>query len=136
MFLHKIYIKVIVVIIEMGRPIITHYENRQAFLSSLNNNPGLIFVKFGADECGPCKRIEEDVNRFFHSMPDTVQCAIVDIDKSIDVYAFFKSKKITQGIPTILCYHKGNTHYVPDDVIVGSDKNAVTLFFKRCLDEL
>ena len=136
MFLHKIYIKVIVVIIEMGRPIITHYENRQAFLSSLNNNPGLIFVKFGADWCGPCKRIEEDVNRYFHSMPDTVQCAIVDIDKSIDVYAFFKSKKITQGIPTILCYHKGNTHYVPDDVIAGSDKNAVTLFFKRCLDEL
>jgi thiol:disulfide interchange protein len=136
MFLHKIYIKVIVVIIEMGRPIITHYENRQAFLSSLNNNPGLIFVKFGADWCGPCKLIEEDVNRYFHSMPDTVQCAIIDIDKSIDVYAFLKSKKITQGIPTILCYHKGNTHYVPDDVIAGSDKNAVTLFFKRCLDEL
>jgi thioredoxin-like negative regulator of GroEL len=136
MFFDKIYIKVNLIIIEMGLPIITHYENREIFLSSLHNNPGLIFVKFGADWCGPCKKIDEDVNRHFHSMPDTVQCAIIDIDQSIDVYAFLKSKKITQGIPTILCYYKGNTHYVPDDVITGSDKNALTEFFKRCLEEL
>ena len=136
MFLHKIYIKVTVIVIEMGLPIITHYENRQQFLSSIENNPGLIFVKFGAEWCEPCKRIDDDVSRYFLSMPDTVQCATIDIDKSLDVYAFLKSKKITQGIPTIVCYYKGNTHYVPDDVISGADKNQLTQFFKRCLDNL
>lgn len=120
----------------MVLPIITHYANRNEFFASLNNNPGLIIVKFGADWCGPCKLIEEDVHRYFHSMPDTVQCAIIDVDKTFDLYAFMKSKKITKGIPTILCYYKGNTHYVPDDVIVGADKQELHLFFKRCLETL
>jgi thioredoxin 1 len=136
MFLHKIYIKINLFIIEMGLPIITHYANRQQFLSSLENNPGLIFVKFGAEWCEPCKIIEDDVSRHFLSMPDNVQCAIIDVDNSLDVYAFLKSKKITQGIPTIICYNKGNTHYAPDDVFSGTDKNQLGQFFKRCLDEL
>ena len=120
----------------MGLPIITHYENRQQFLSSLEDNPGLIFVKFGAEWCAPCKIIEEDVKKFFNSMPDNVQCAIIDVDNSIDIYAFLKSKKITQGIPTIVCYYKDNTHYIPDDVFSGTDKNSLSSFFKRCLQEL
>ena len=120
----------------MGLPIITHYENRNAFFDSLNNNPGLIIVKFGADWCGPCKLIEADVHQCFESMPDTVQCAIIDVDKSFDLYAFMKTKKIVKGIPTILCYRKYNTHYVPDDVVVGSNKLEVRDFFKRCLASL
>lgn len=120
----------------MGLPIITHYENRNAFFDSLNNNPGLIIVKFGADWCGPCKLIEADVHQCFESMPDTVQCAIIDVDKSFDLYAFMKTKKIVKGIPTILCYRKNNTHYVPDDVVVGSNKLEVREFFKRCLASL
>jgi thiol:disulfide interchange protein len=120
----------------MGLPIITHYENRNAFFDSLNNNPGLIIVKFGADWCGPCKLIEADVHQCFESMPDTVQCAIIDVDKSFDLYAFMKTKKIVKGIPTILCYHKNNTHYAPDDVVVGSNKLDVRDFFKRCLASL
>ena len=114
---------------------IYYFTKRDEFKELLKTSK-LIVVDFTASWCGPCKKIDEDVNRHFHSMPDTVQCAIIDIDQSIDVYAFLKSKKITQGIPTILCYYKGNTHYVPDDVITGSDKNALTEFFKRCLEEL
>jgi thiol-disulfide isomerase/thioredoxin len=117
----------------MGLPIITHYENRTAFFESLHNNPGAIIVKFGAEWCGPCKLIEEVVHRYFDSMPETIQCAVIDIDTNIDLYAFMKSKKITKGIPTIICYYKGNTHYVPDELVVGADKNEVHQFFNRCL---
>lgn len=118
----------------MVLPIITHYENRAEFLASLNNNPGAIIVKFGADWCGPCKIIEDDVHHYFNSMPDTVQCAIIDVDKSFDLFAFLKSKKIIKGIPTLLCYYKGNVHYAPDDVVVGVDLVELKLFMERCLD--
>lgn len=118
----------------MVLPIITHYENRAEFLASLNNNPGAIIVKFGADWCGPCKLIEDDVHHYFNSMPDTIQCAIIDADKSFDLFAFLKSKKIIKGIPTLLCYYKGNVHYAPDDVVAGADKIELKLFMERCLD--
>lgn len=120
----------------MGLPIITHYENRSEFLSSLNNNPGAIIVKFGADWCGPCKLIEADVHKYFEAMPDTIQCAIIDVDQSFDLFAFMKSKKIVKGIPTILCYYKGNVHYVPDDVVVGANKNELLLFMNRCIESV
>jgi thioredoxin-like negative regulator of GroEL len=120
----------------MGLPIITKYDNRAKFLESLNNNPGLIIIKFGAEWCGPCKIIEEDVHKVFTGMPNTVQCAIIDVDENFDLYAFMKSKKIVQGIPTLLCYFKGNTHYAPDEIMIGTDKTELHNFFIRCMTEI
>ena len=120
----------------MVLPIITKYENRHKFIESLNHNPGLIFIKLGAEWCEPCKLIEEDIKDCFQKMPDTVQCAMIDVDENFDLYAFLKSKKIVPGIPTILCYFQENTHYVPDDVVVGADKNEIKIFFNRCLQQL
>jgi thiol-disulfide isomerase/thioredoxin len=120
----------------MGLPIVTKYSDRHEFFNSLTDNPGLIFIKLGAEWCAPCKLIEEDVVDCFQKMPDTVQCAIIDVDENFDLYAFFKSKKIVSGIPTILCYFQENEHYIPDDVVMGTDKNEISIFFKRCLEEL
>jgi thioredoxin 1 len=120
----------------MGLPIITKYSDRHVFLNSLNENKGLIFMKFGAEWCAPCKLIEDDINKYFQNMPNTVQCAIIDIDENFDLYAFFKSKKIVSGIPTILCYYQENDHYVPDDVVMGTDKGEIQIFFNRCLQHL
>ena len=120
----------------MGLPVITHYENRKEFFDSLETNPGVIIVKFGADWCGPCKIIEKDIHHYFETMPDTIQCANIDVDKSFDLYAFMKSKKIVKGIPTIICYYKGNTHYIPDDVVVGTDLIELHTFFNQCLNQV
>jgi hypothetical protein len=65
-------------------------------------------------------------------MPPNVQCAVIDIDESFDVYAFLKSKKMVQGIPAILCYKKGNVSYAPDQVVLGADMNQVSTFFSTC----
>ena len=120
----------------MPLPIITEIKSRDNFLNRIKTNPGLFIVKFGAEWCAPCKLIEEDVVDCFQKMPDTVQCAIIDVDENFDLYAFFKSKKIVSGIPTILCYFQENEHYIPDDVVMGTDKNEISIFFKRCLEEL
>jgi thiol:disulfide interchange protein len=117
----------------MGRPIITNLRNRQEFANLLQANPGLVIIKFGADWCGPCKMIEQDVMAGFNSMPDNVQCVMVDIDVSVDLYAFLKMKKMVNGVPAILCYKKGNTSFVPDEGVGGADKIKVRQFFQNCL---
>jgi thioredoxin 1 len=120
----------------MTLPIIHQIDNRQALIGVLQSNPGLIFIKFGAEWCGPCKLIEKDLDEHFKNMSDDIQCIILDIDESFDIYAYMKSKKIVASIPSVICYQKGNHSYVPDDVYSGSDKNELSSFFDRCKEEL
>jgi hypothetical protein len=116
----------------MGLPILTNIYDRNQFVELLKANPGLVIIKFGAEWCGPCKLIENDVMVGFRSMPDTVQCVIVDIDKSFDLYAFLKTKRMVNGVPVVLCYKKGNTTYIPDDAISGANVEKLRSFFDTC----
>lgn len=113
--------------------IITKIRDRQQYLEIIQKNPGRIVVKFGAKWCGPCKDIEQDVINAFHQMPSYVQCIMIDIDECPDVYAFLKSKKMLNGVPALLCYKMENMSYIPDDIVVGSDKAKLASFFNRCL---
>jgi thiol-disulfide isomerase/thioredoxin len=115
-----------------NKKIISVFENRQDFFDLLKVNPGLVIIKFGATWCGPCKKIKHVVDGFFATSPDNVICADVDVDESFDLYGFFKSKKMVNGIPVMLCYIKGNETFIPDDSITGIDPGALDAFFKRC----
>lgn len=116
----------------MSKQIITEILNRKAFLLLLENNPGLIIIKFSASWCGPCKLIKNAVDGFFASSPNEVICADIDVDECFDLYSFLKSKKMINGIPVLLCYKKGNLTYIPDDIITGADPNQLHNFFIRC----
>uniref|UniRef100_A0A6C0DU64 Thioredoxin domain-containing protein n=1 Tax=viral metagenome TaxID=1070528 RepID=A0A6C0DU64_9ZZZZ len=115
-------------------PLLTEIRDRTQFSQLLETNPGKIIIKFGAEWCAPCKLIEKQVFEWIDKMPETIQCIVVDIDESFDVYAFLKTKKMLNGIPAILCYNQGNTSYIPDDAVIGADKNKVNEFFQRCLE--
>ena len=117
-------------------PILTEIENRNHFAELLKQNPGLFIIKFGADWCGPCKKIERLVHEWFNKTNDKVQCALIDVDESFDIYAFLKSKKMVNGIPAILCYYKDNHNYVPDDIVIGADVAQVNAFFTRNLSKV
>ena len=78
----------------MEKNVITEIPNRQAFMHLLNNNPGLIVIKLGAEWCGPCKTIKHVVNAFFASSPETVVCCDIDVDISFDFYSLLKSKML------------------------------------------
>jgi len=107
--------------------------SKDTFNKSLVNNPGVFIIKFGAEWCGPCKVIEQQVKYLMGQMPaDKTINAIIDVDESIEVYMFLKTKKMVSGIPAILCYKKGNHTFIPDDSVVGGDPNGVNDFFKRC----
>lgn len=101
----------------------------------LDNNPGLVILKFGATWCGPCKTIEQDVLNGFRNMPSNVKCYMIDVDENPKLYSFFKSKRMFNGVPALLCYYKDNTSYIPNDIIIGADKRELYGFFARCRNQ-
>jgi thioredoxin 1 len=117
----------------MPLPIITSTVTTQDFVALLEQNPGLVIAKFGAEWCGPCKRIEEIVQKCMDQMPNTIQCLVLDVDESFELYAYLKNKKMLNGIPAILAYEKGNTSYIPSDRVIGANVEEINLFFQRCL---
>jgi thioredoxin-like negative regulator of GroEL len=119
----------------MPLPIITEITDVKHFGSLIENNPGLFIIKFGADWCGPCKLIDKDVETFFNRAPENVQCALIDVDTSFEIYSFLKTKKMVNGIPAILCYYKGNLNYIPDDTVIGANKAELYAFFERCVQK-
>ena len=114
------------------KQVISKFENRNDFLKLLKLNPGLVIVKLGASWCGPCKKIAHLVDAFFASSPPDVICADIDVDDSIDLYSYLKTKRMVNGIPVILMYKRGNVSFIPDDSVTGADPNALDAFFKRC----
>ena len=107
--------------------------SKEDFGQALLNNPGALVIKFGAEWCGPCKRIEPLVNSWMARFPPTIQGAIIDIDDNFEIYALLKSKKQVNGVPVILCYKKDNLTLIPDNVVVGADENQVNTFFQTVL---
>jgi thioredoxin-like negative regulator of GroEL len=118
------------------KTILSEIPTREVFLNLLQHNPGLFVVKLGATWCGPCKKIQHAVDAFFAQSPPEVMCADLDVDTSDDVYAFLRNKKMVNGIPVLLCYQRGNTQYIPDDSVTGSNPEELHHFFLRCSKRL
>lgn len=111
------------------------------FMTLLNNNPGLVVVKFGATWCKPCKKIAPLVEAFFATSPANVVCADLDVDDEnvFGIYGMFQHAKILKGVPGIICFAKGSTnlHFsklypVPDVVYNGGSLEDLDVFFKKC----
>jgi thioredoxin 1 len=116
----------------MSKEIISVIESREAFFHLLENNPGVILLKLGAEWCGPCKKIKDVVHAVFIASPPDVICGDIDIDESFDFYGFLKSKKMVNGIPVMLCYKKGNKTFIPDESVTGNNPVEMDIFFKKC----
>lgn len=110
-------------------------ENKNALIQLLNDNNGIIVLKFGAEWCGPCKQIEPLINEWFEKMPETVQTGVIDVDDNFELYAFLKQKKMIQGIPAIFRYDAENKNYIPDDMVSGSSKEQIDVFFTSILKD-
>jgi hypothetical protein len=114
------------------RTIITDLHKLPDLLKQLQDNSGVFIMKLGAEWCGPCKRIESLVKQCMDKAPPNVQCAVIDVDESLEIYSFLKTKRVVNGIPAILAYYAGNLNYIPDDIVIGADNNQVVSFFQRC----
>lgn len=115
-------------------PIINGIESIPEFYNILQNNKRAVILKFGAEWCAPCRKIENFVHTWFEYIetnhPD-IQLIYIDVDESFEIYAHLKTKKMIQGIPAMLAYYPGNTSYVFDEAVSGTDENAIRLFFEE-----
>jgi thiol-disulfide isomerase/thioredoxin len=106
----------------------------QALQASMKSQ--VLILKFGADWCGPCKKIAPAYQEFIAHCPANILCADIDVDENLDLYMALKKQKMVAGIPVFLAYFGGvkrDLWYIPDDSIVGADTVEVAKFFNRCL---
>tara|TARA_B100000900_G_scaffold132342_1_gene112025 strand:+ start:3821 stop:4180 length:360 start_codon:yes stop_codon:yes gene_type:complete len=117
------------------RDIITEISSREELVNLIKENKGILVLKFGAEWCGPCKKIEQTVIDWFNILPANVTCGIIDCDESFDVYAFYKKHKIVKTIPAILRFDSENEHWAPDDAIFSSDSEELNIFFQKIIND-
>jgi thioredoxin-like negative regulator of GroEL len=116
----------------MALPVINEIPSMNDFRKLLQNNPGVIVIKFGATWCQPCKKADPVIKHSIDQMPDTVQCVVVDVDESFEVYAYMKNKKMVSGIPALVAYYKENGSFIPDEFCMGAKTEDINAFFAIC----
>lgn len=113
----------------------TEIADRNSFLSILNENEGIVLIKFGATWCKPCKEIAPFVKEMVSKLPKTFTVYDLDINDNFEVFAFLKSKKMVSGIPTVLAYYRENKTFASNQCVSGIDEKEYKQFFVNCISE-
>jgi thioredoxin 1 len=103
--------------------------DRNEFRALLAENPGKIVLKFGADWCEPCKKLEPLLQKLTSSLPPTVR--YIQMDLASDLGAFLKSKRQIVAVPVLLVYKKGNLTPYSDQCLTGPTNEELQTFFSR-----
>ena len=109
----------------------TEVITRDEFGALLTNNNGVMLFKFGAEWCGPCKKIENLLHELFEELPENVSIYVLDVDDCFDLFSYLKHKKMVNGIPCILAYYRGNFSYAPDLCYSGTDNGELLRLFDQ-----
>jgi thiol-disulfide isomerase/thioredoxin len=112
-------------------------ENREDLRTHLANTEfDTTIIKLTASWCGPCKKIAPYVARLneIYGQRYRFQYMEIDVDESLDLYAFFKKMKMANGVPTFLTFKKSlyspDTYYVPYKCLTGADPRLLEEFYK------
>ena len=95
----------------------------------------VLIIKFGAEWCGPCKRIAPTFHNFISGCPTNIIFADIDVDENLDLYIALKKNKMVNGIPAFLAFYGDKIRekwFIPDDSVTGADETTVNQFFDRC----
>ena len=82
----------------------------------------VVIVKFKAEWCGPCKKIEPLVNTLMKSYPK-INYVVVDVDDGSNIASYLKIR----SIPTMVSYLDGDIH----EILSSSKSEDIEAFFKK-----
>ena len=112
--------------------IINQISDRNEFDTILNENEGVVILKFGATWCKPCKLITPFVSKIIDTLADSYTVYDLDIDDNFEIFAYLKSKRMLSGVPSMLAYKKGNVSFAPNELVSGTVQTSYRDFFIRC----
>ena len=106
--------------------------------NSDDKNTEAIIIKFSAEWCGPCKRIQPYCHDVFQKLPAKAICFEIDIEKeeNIELYLSYKQKKMVRSVPTIFAYvsnpDRNKSHWwVPDFTVNSAQQHEIEDFFNK-----
>jgi thioredoxin 1 len=70
----------------MSKPIITELNVTELEKLQATMGNSILIIKFGAEWCGPCKKIAPTYKKFISKSANNIICADIDVDDSIDLY--------------------------------------------------
>ncbi len=93
-------------------------------------------LKFSADWCKPCRNIKHVCAEWGQAIGPRFVMREIDIDSEIDLYSFYKNRRVIRGIPAILAWYPNplvpaHAEYWPDDSVCSSNSTDVVRFFQR-----
>ena len=116
--------------------ILDRIQFQQFLKENANRGQHTLIFKFSATWCGPCNNMLPQCYHWMNQLPaDRYRFIAIDVDKSADLFAFLKTKKISSSIPTMLCYKPENEGFYPDQISIGNDIEKVNQFFQFCVSE-
>ena len=83
-------------------------------LSNAIRENDIVVAKFGADWCGPCKVLEENIEQIESENADTAEFLEIDVD---DADEPFVDKYYLRGLPVTYFFKEGETKGVVEGVI-------------------
>ena len=111
--------------------------SRAEYINKIANKNKPLFVKFKASWCGPCKSVKTTIDKFLKSENATkIEYLEIDIDNSIDAYAFLKSKKMIYGVPSLLFYDMSDKSFVPTMCLTTGNIEDVNDFLSSMIAKL
>lgn len=102
---------------------------RDQFANILAANQGVALFKFGAEWCGPCKKVDPLLKQLYEKLPNNVEVFVLDVDDCFDLYSFLKHKKQVNAVPCILAYLRGNLSFAPNISYIGSETSEILQLF-------
>ena len=128
----------------MSNPIYTELKvsSFKEILSLVDNSENkdnvAIIIKFGAEWCGPCKRIQPYCHQIFKNYPSKIICFDIDIDndENLELYLAYKQKKMVRSVPVIFAYvsnpERDNSHWwAPDFSVNSAQQHDLETFFAK-----
>ena len=81
-----------------SKTIITELDVPQLQTLQAQMTKQVLVIKFGAEWCGPCKKIAPNFQDYIAKAPENVIFADIDVDDNIDLYIALKKNKIFSAL--------------------------------------